>query len=183
MLPGQWFTAFCLLLVGALPAGGEDFAASSTVAHNTATQVVDSKNHVVGTLQSIPGRAAALVGFNGSFYLIGVSAGGFLDTEGEISYLFENSNCTGQAAIAVNPDFVALYADAASTFPTVAVESGVLYFPQNPISQFSYASSGGGVTPAGAASGCENRSGEALAGVVGTFNLSSLGFVPPFKLR
>ncbi len=57
-------------------------------------------------------------------------------------------------------------------------------FPQSPFSQFSYASLGGGLSPADVVGvACENRSGEALAGLVGTFDLSKLGLVPPFKLK
>ncbi len=171
-------------LASGLPANAEDFAASSTVAHKTATRVLDSKNHVVGTLFVLPFRAAALVGFNGTFYLLPVSSEGFFGTPEPISYLFEGSNCTGQAAIGVNPNMVPLYADAASTSPSAAVENGILYFPQSPFSQFSYASLGGGLSPADVVGvACENRSGEALAGLVGTFDLSKLGLVPPFKLK
>jgi hypothetical protein len=175
-----------LLLAGFIAASSvnaEDLAASSAIAHKTATQVVDSKNHVVGTLFALPYRTAALVEFNGTFYLLPVTAQGFFDSSASISYFFADSNCTGQAAIQVNPNVVPLYADGASANPSVGVENGVLYFPQNPISQFSYASAGSGVSPADAVTDCGNVAGEATAGLLGTFNLSSLGFVPPFKLK
>ena len=93
-MPAQWFAAtICLLLLGALLANAEDFAASGAVAHKTATQVVDSKNHVVGTLEiattadaanGMHNQTAALVGINGRFFLMGVSPQGFTETANDI---------------------------------------------------------------------------------------------------
>jgi hypothetical protein len=181
-------------LIAAVPqVRGENSTAlaNSTVTHTTATKVVDSKNHLVGTLLDSGGHSAALVGFNGAFYFLLVSSKGFVETAasgGTGLFLFENSDCSGPASLPADPS--SLYVNASGNdaafngYGGATVSTGILYFPQTPISQSSFAGAGAGVTPANAAANCQpNLGGSYVAGPVGTFDLSRLGLIPPFKLK
>jgi hypothetical protein len=176
-----------------------DRASVTKIKPFTATRVIDSRSHVVGTLfvvgtgfgLDLPGQgklaandnqAAALVGFDDSFYLIRVSLNGFADQSS--LFLFANADCSGQAYLPVH-DPALLFSDAASGDGEASVAGGILYFAQQPFSQANFLGTGFGRNPTEAVSACfDNSPGTTTqAGAVGSFNLSLLGFIPPFRLK
>lgn len=185
---GLLFLLMVSLTTGPLTASGDDSTAlaNPTTKHSTASKVVDSKNHIVGTLLDASGHSAALVGFNGAFYLVDVSSEGFVDSANGVFglFLFENGDCSGPASLMADPSSLYVTAAGSSSLVFATVSSGILYFPEQPIAQASFAAFAYGVTPADAVgNGCQAGPLSATAGLVGTFDLSRLGLKPPFKLK
>lgn len=150
--------------------------------------VVDSRGKIVGTFFfvnriDLPG-SSVLRKIGELWYLLPISPmKGFLPTGTELFYT--TSNCSGTAYVAAFPDVFVLLPRSASD---AGVANGILYYPTpgsiKPSTSLVFKSARL-ISPDGKSLNCGATKGFSLpnfAGKMATFDLSTLGFVTPFKL-
>lgn len=149
--------------------------------------MVDSKGKIVGPYSFVPVNgeepvfASVLLNINGVFVELPVITTGFIPAD--TSLFYSGQNCTGTAYMPVVPDQLVLNGVGATS--EVGISNGILYYP----------TPGPSSTAVTVCSQLDVSSGTCSAlrfgcGEIGlplsaesTFDLSTLGFVPPFQLQ
>jgi hypothetical protein len=142
--------------------------------------VVDSKGKIVGPYSPLAsGGAGALVSINGIWFELPVLTTGFAPVGATVDY--SGQNCSGTAYMEVLPDQLVVSGVGSVGFGID--QTGVLYYPiPGPSSdQVTFCSQ------LNVGQGCFNERSCAGIGLLdsqaSTFDLSTLGFVPPFQLQ
>ena len=158
---------------------------SQALTFQPAVTVVDSKGQEVGPF-FYPEFALTLV--NGSSVLFQVDKTGFVGTG--VTLYYSTKNCTGTAYVqtGTNPTPNALVSLFSPPSFSAGIAGGVVYYPTPGVSKTVTMLSGQGIDgPTGKSDGCRLFSKIEIwpcpnCRPVATFKLSTLGFVPPFKL-
>jgi hypothetical protein len=178
----------------------------TALALNSATQVVDSKGSIVGDAYPATEAPAtfapppftggisglALRQINDVWVALLVTTSGFVDGS-DLGYLYEfftTNNCTGTPYI-VTDDSSGAFPPPLNQFEAYhagfgdAVFNGVLYYAAPPIQPISFQSLAflNPTKPPTPCFGVAKSAGAQNAGPLTTFDLSTLGLVPPFQLQ
>ncbi len=154
-----------------------------------ARQVVDSLGQVVGTFmagiefQYPPRDTGVLRQINGTLMLLAVDSTGFVPArldEGDY-FVYGNSTCSG-TPIGIDVGNTITGNELNLSLFELTVWNGIVYYPAGPSEPITTGSENDITDPAGWCGAFTGADG-IVASPIGTFNLSTLGLVPPFSVQ